>query len=78
MHLQNASVRPEGKWKETKFKPSEEDEHLPRLGQENTEGPVTEQALFSCLASQKATNNAGKHLAQEYHFIFQISLFNYS
>lgn len=70
MNLQNASARPEGKWKKTKFKPSEEAEHAPSLAQENAEGPVTEQGLFSQLVSQKATNNAGKHLAQKYHFHF--------
>lgn len=69
-HLQNASVRPEEKWKWNKFKPPEEAEHLPRLGQENVEGTVTEQGLFSQLVSQKATNNASKHLAQVYHLHF--------
>lgn len=59
------SWKVEGKWKRAKFKPLEEGEHPPRLGQEGAGGPAKEQVLFSGVASQRDANNTGKQLAQE-------------
>lgn len=58
------SWKVEGKWKWAKFKPLEEGEYPPRLGQEGAGGPAKEQ-VFPGVASQRDANNTGKQLAQK-------------